>query len=141
VFRWLIGSICVFALLAGSRDVSALSKRGGSSKGSHSARAARPRVAKPSGGSKPRTTRAPRATKQPASQTGVARNNKGRIQRSAAARHAFARQTGYPNGRPGYVIDHIKPLACGGADAPSNMQWQTIAAGKAKDKVERMGCR
>jgi len=37
--------------------------------------------------------------------------------------HAFARQTGYPNGRPGYVIDHIKPLACGGVDARSNMQW------------------
>jgi len=25
----------------------------------------------------------------------------------------------------GYVIDHVVPLACGGADAPSNMQWQT----------------
>jgi hypothetical protein len=64
-----------------------------------------------------------------------------RIQRSAAARHAFARQTGFPNGRPGYVIDHIKPLACGGVDAPSNMHWQTIAASKAKDKIERDGCR
>ena len=40
----------------------------------------------------------------------------------------------------GYVIDHIKPLACGGADAPSNMQWQTIAEGKAKDKWERKTC-
>jgi hypothetical protein len=48
--------------------------------------------------------------------------------------------TAYPHGRPGYVVDHIKPLACGGADAPSNMQWQTIAAAKAKDKVERDGC-
>jgi hypothetical protein len=55
-------------------------------------------------------------------------------------RHAFARQTGYPNGRPGYVIDHIKPLACGGADALSNMQWQTVAEAKAKDKIERVGC-
>lgn len=71
----------------------------------------------------------------------VARDERGRIQRSAAARHTFARSTGFPNGRPGYVIDHIKPLACGGADAPSNMQWQTIAAAKAKDKVERVGCR
>lgn len=26
---------------------------------------------------------------------------------------------------------------CGGADAPGNMQWQTTAAGKAKDKTER----
>jgi len=28
---------------------------------------------------------------------------------------------------PGYVIDHVIPLACGGEDAPSNMQWQTAA--------------
>lgn len=50
------------------------------------------------------------------------------------------RQTGHPHGWPGHVVDHIKPLACGGADDPSNMQWQTIAEGKAKDKVERQGC-
>ncbi|MBZ5500143.1 MAG: HNH endonuclease [Acidobacteriia bacterium] len=37
----------------------------------------------------------------------------------------------------GYVIDHIVPLAKGGADAPSNMQWQTTAEAKAKDKWER----
>ena len=71
----------------------------------------------------------------------VTRDEKARIQRSDAARHHFARQTGHPNGRPGYVIDHIVPLACGGADAPSNMQWQTIEAAEAKDKVERIGCR
>ena len=40
----------------------------------------------------------------------------------------------------GYVIDHINPLACGGADAPSNMQWQTVAEGKARDKWERKAC-
>jgi hypothetical protein len=28
------------------------------------------------------------------------------------------------------------PLKRGGADAPWNMQWQTIAAGKAKDATE-----
>jgi hypothetical protein len=28
------------------------------------------------------------------------------------------------------------PLKRGGADSPSNMQWQTQAAAKAKDKVE-----
>lgn len=31
---------------------------------------------------------------------------------------------------PGYVIDHITALACGGNDAPSNMQWQTVKAGR-----------
>lgn len=65
--------------------------------------------------------------------------------RSSAAKSAFARQHACPStGRhtascKGYVIDHIQPLDCGGADAPSNMQWQTIAEGKAKDKVERSG--
>jgi len=39
------------------------------------------------------------------------------------------------------VIDHVKPIACGGADDPSNMQWQTTEAGKAKDRWERTGCR
>lgn len=40
----------------------------------------------------------------------------------------------------GYVIDHVIPLACGGADRPTNMQWQTVAEGKAKDRWERKGC-
>ena len=45
-------------------------------------------------------------------------------------------QLGYPKSRPGYVVDHIVPLKRGGADTPANMQWQTIAEGKAKDKIE-----
>jgi 2',3'-cyclic-nucleotide 2'-phosphodiesterase (5'-nucleotidase family) len=44
--------------------------------------------------------------------------------------------TGYPHGRPGYVVDHIVALKHGGADAPSNMQWQTVEEAKAKDKWE-----
>ena len=60
--------------------------------------------------------------------------------RSEAARREFMEQTGFPHGRHGYVIDHIVPLACGGADAPTNMQWQTIEEAKAKDRVERQGC-
>jgi hypothetical protein len=36
----------------------------------------------------------------------------------------------------GYVIDHVCPLECCGADEPSNMQWQTEKAGKLKDKWE-----
>ncbi|WP_231879544.1 HNH endonuclease signature motif containing protein [Methylomonas koyamae] len=66
--------------------------------------------------------------------------------RSEAAKGAFKRMNPCPaNGRtsgscPGYVIDHIRPLACGGADDPSNMQWQTVSAGKAKDGWERKGC-
>jgi hypothetical protein len=71
---------------------------------------------------------------------GVARDSHGRIRRSESAKRAFSRQTGYPRGRPGYVVDHVVPLACGGADSPSNMAWQTRADAKAKDRVERIGC-
>ena len=71
----------------------------------------------------------------------LSRNASGHIRRSEAVKRTFMRQTGYPRGRLGYVVDHIKPLACGGSDAPSNMQWQTAAAAKAKDRVERRGCR
>jgi hypothetical protein len=77
---------------------------------------------------------------------GVTRDKHGRIKRSSEAKDAFKRQrpcpsTGKSSGPcPGYVIDHVKPLECGGTDAPSNMQWQTIADGKAKDKTER-NCR
>lgn len=41
---------------------------------------------------------------------------------------------------PGYIVDHINPLACGGDDHPSNMQWQTVLDAKAKDKWERKSC-
>lgn len=51
------------------------------------------------------------------------------------------RETGFPHGRKGYIVDHVNPLACGGADAPSNMQWQTKAEAAAKDKTERIGCK
>ena len=40
----------------------------------------------------------------------------------------------------GNIIDHIKPIACGGADDPSNMQWQTKVEAKAKDRWERRHC-
>jgi hypothetical protein len=65
----------------------------------------------------------------------------GRIHRSAEARQQFELATGHRHGWPGHVVDHKIPLACGGADAPSNMQWQTVAEAKAKDKWERNGCR
>lgn len=69
-----------------------------------------------------------------------ARDARGKILRSAAQRRAFMRQSGYPNGRPGYRIDHTVPLACGGADTPENMKWLTLAEKAAKDRVERRGC-
>jgi hypothetical protein len=41
----------------------------------------------------------------------------------------------------GYVIDRIVPLVCGGAEEPGNMQWQTLAEAREKDRWERIGCR
>ena len=66
--------------------------------------------------------------------------------RSLEVKHEFQRQhpcpsTGSPTGKcPGYIKDHIVPLACSGPDDPANLQWQTVAEAKAKDKWERRGC-
>ena len=66
--------------------------------------------------------------------------------RSVSAKTVFKHQhpcpaTGLAKGHcPGYVIDHVVPLCAGGADDPSNMQWQTVADSKAKDLLERRQC-
>jgi hypothetical protein len=98
------------------------------------------RAASPRAASASRTPRTYQPRTSSAAAVGVARDGRGRITRSQSAKRAFERRTGFQNGRSGYVVDHIKPLACGGADAPSNMQWQSVTAAKAKDKVERKGC-
>lgn len=73
---------------------------------------------------------------------GVKRNATGHIRRDPAARRAFQHahpcpSTGKTSGAcPGYVVDHVKPLKRGGADSPSNMQWQTVPEAKRKDKIE-----
>ena len=74
--------------------------------------------------------------------TSCLRDKHGHIKRSKAAISIFKKQhpcpaTGKTASRcPGYIIDHVKPLECGGIDAPSNMQWQTSTAAKAKDRTE-----
>jgi hypothetical protein len=60
---------------------------------------------------------------------------------SRAVKHTFKVQTGYPRGRSGYVVSYRVPLACGGEDATYNMQWQTIADAKAKNKSDRKRCK
>ncbi len=82
------------------------------------------------------TTTPPKYSTEPGYSTTVERDANGKIKRSAAAKLAFMKQTKYPNGRPGYVVDHIIPLKKGGCDCPENMQWQTIDEAKAKDKWE-----
>ncbi len=37
---------------------------------------------------------------------------------------------------PGWVADHVVALCVGGRDAVANLQWQTVADAKAKDKWE-----
>jgi hypothetical protein len=67
--------------------------------------------------------------------------------RSAAEVRAFKWEqpcpsTGLHGGRcPGWIVDHKEPLCAGGADKPANMQWQTVADAKAKDKLEWALCR
>lgn len=73
---------------------------------------------------------------------GVKRDGHGRIARDPHAKEAFRRthpcpSTGKTYGAcPGWVVDHVQALKHGGTDAPSNMQWQTRAAAKVKDRVE-----
>lgn len=69
------------------------------------------------------------------------------VSRSAAAVAAFKREHPCPAASqdrgtcPGWVVDHIIQLCAGGVDHPSNMQWQTVAEAKAKDKREWQECR
>jgi hypothetical protein len=71
-----------------------------------------------------------------------AREPNGRIKRSRTARRAFQRSHPGPSTHletgpcKGYVIDHIVPMYKGGLDTPANMQWQTSAEAKAKDRLE-----
>ena len=146
----------VLAIVAAAAPVAAQRGHGGGhgSRGNRSGssehvRTYTPRAPGAGRSTAPRATRSrtprsssPRAAapRMHAPSTGAGRDSRGRIQRSARAKDDFMRQTGHPHGWPGHVVDHVKPLACGGADAPSNMQWQTVEEGKAKDKVERQGC-
>ena len=76
----------------------------------------------------------------------IKRDKNGRIVRSSKAVSDFKKQNVCPGtGKiekscKGYIIDHVVPLACCGKDAPSNMQWQTLAESKEKDKWERKQC-
>lgn len=72
----------------------------------------------------------------------VHRDSHGKIARDPRQLNAFKKQNPCPStGKtygscPGYTVDHVIPLKRGGADAPSNMQWQTNEAAREKDKWE-----
>ena len=56
--------------------------------------------------------------------------------RDQSVKRQFDKMMGYPRGRKGFVVDHICALAQGGLDSVENMQYQSIAEGKEKDRVE-----
>lgn len=76
-----------------------------------------------------------------------ARDKDGTIHRSQAVLRAFQKRYPCPaNGKttgacPGWAIDHVIPLACGGCDAMHNLQWLPSglksAAVIGKDRFER----
>lgn len=121
--------------VAGQKGGHSSSSRSSSSRSSSSPRTTRSTSSR----SKAASTKSNSAS-IPKKSTVRARTANGKIKRSAAARNEFMKQTGYPKGRKGYVVDHIVPLECGGADVPSNMQWQTKAEANIKDRTER-NCR
>jgi hypothetical protein len=125
----LLGGLIAITVLT----VPALAK--GASGRSSPSHASSPRASGTAPHSSPRSARSSRCSS-------CTRQANVRIKRSSVAKHEFQRSnpcpsTGKTSGAcPGYVIDHVTPLKRGGADAPSNMQWQTKENAKAKDKVE-----
>lgn len=78
----------------------------------------------------------------------VIRNADGTTKRSTRVINAFKKMwacpsTGLHKGAcPGWAIDHVIPLACGGRDAVYNMAWipdagKSCAADYCKDRYER----
>jgi hypothetical protein len=99
----------------------------------------RPAIAKGSGSNSGTWTSHIATSAHTRATPGVARNSHGRITRSEHVRREFRKSYPCPSTSKttgvclGYVIDHISPLKRGGADAPYNMQRQTIDAAKEKD--------
>jgi len=60
----------------------------------------------------------------------------GRIFHSSSEKTKFKELSGFPHGRPGYVIDYIRPLKYGGAAKAYNMQWLPKAEAKLKHRSE-----
>ena len=157
IMRLIVTALAVFCLACAGPLVA---KSRGSSHSSHAAPAyksasshASPsptkrstsRVSIPHPSTANRATQPKASASQPRHSTkaqGVQRDSKSKIARDPAQRAKFERShpcpsTGKRSGAcPGYVVDHVRPLKRGEADRPENMQWQTTAAAKQKDKTE-----
>lgn len=83
--------------------------------------------------------------------TGCERDDAGKIKRNPRMVAEFRKRNPVPaqcQPKRSCVVDHIIPLACALVpadhkmlDTPANMQWSTIAEGKAKDLWELQLCR
>jgi len=87
------------------------------------------------------TLAAQEATAPKAADSKDAKKNSASHSPSTAAKTQFMRETGYRNGRPGYVVAYRKPLACGGSNDVSNLEWLTAAEAKERNKADRKGCK
>lgn len=62
--------------------------------------------------------------------------------RGSAAPAAFRKVVACPSTHqftgpcPGWIMDHLHSLRCGGLDVPENLWWQTVAEAKLKDTQE-----
>ena len=70
--------------------------------------------------------------------SGLLPDSRARGKRAGAARTEFMNESGYPNGRPGYVIDYIIPLNEGGKDSTYNMRWEATDDVKVKAPKHEM---
>ena len=136
-----ITSPIVLARGAGGRSGGYSGSHSGGHSGSHSS-GSHTSTSQPYTGTHNAHTRATSGQHRTAYAQSAQRDSGGRIERSAKAKRDFQKlhpcpSTGGASGScPGYVVDHVTPLKRGGADRPSNMQWQTIQQAKEKDRTE-----
>lgn len=65
-----------------------------------------------------------------------------RLQRAEFQRAHPCPSTGRTRGAcPGWQVDHIQALMCGGRDETSNMQWLTVEAHREKTKADIKSCK
>ena len=144
--RWIMTSALLVVFLAAPLAAKGTHSSSGRSRSSSGIRSSRsPRVRSSSSVRSSAGSRSPRISSGRTNSSkcsSCSRNSTGRISRNPAAKRSFERTNPCPStgrtsgGCPGYLVDHVTPLKRGGADTPSNMQWQTKEAAKEKDRVE-----
>jgi hypothetical protein len=68
--------------------------------------------------------------------TGASHYRLGQFFHISSEKTKFKKLSGFPHGRPGYVIDYIQPLKRGGEARAYNMQWLPKEEAKLKHKFE-----